>query len=385
MQPEPSEPRPDPLSTVPFLHDPDFVSRDKLFAQIEEKSSTPGSRVALVGLGGVGKTRLAIEYCYRVRQQLRNTWVFWVHASSVARCEKSLRDLADRVKIPGPKELEFMPLAVIQAASYIIHHSPRCSVSQYLKRLQKSDRRAINLLKRETHLLRDWEAKDSIILTWQISFDYIRRIRRSATNLLSLMSLYDRQGVPEFLLRSRNDGNDDYSELSEDSTNNAFEKDTDRSVESSVKTESDPDDQSDFDEEFEEDIATLKNYSFISTGEDSRLLTMHRLVQLTVHAWLEREGQLELWREHAINNLYYYLPRESKDWEICEKVSPHIRSTALRKPKSQCSQRKLSSLELEVARYGTNTIFDLLINDRSCGEWDTLHYCVRKISQKLGS
>ena len=153
-----------------------------------------------------------------------------------------------------------------------------------------------------------------------------------------------------------------------DSTNSSFERDTDRSVESNVKIESDPDDQSDFDEEFEEDIATLKNYSFISTGEDSRLLTMHRLVQLTVHAWLVREGQLELWREHSINNLYYYLLRESEDWEICEKLSPHIRLTALKMPKSLCSQRKLSSLELDVVRHGINTVFDLLINDRSCGD-----------------
>lgn len=43
-----------PLSTVPFSRDPDFVSRDTLLQQIHEKSSVPGSRIALVGLGGVG-------------------------------------------------------------------------------------------------------------------------------------------------------------------------------------------------------------------------------------------------------------------------------------------------------------------------------------------
>jgi hypothetical protein len=39
---------------VPFPHDPDFVSRDGLLDQIHEKSSIPGSRIVLVGLGGVG-------------------------------------------------------------------------------------------------------------------------------------------------------------------------------------------------------------------------------------------------------------------------------------------------------------------------------------------
>lgn len=44
---------PCPLSTVPFARDPDFVSRDGLLDQIE-KNLVPGSRIALVGLGGVG-------------------------------------------------------------------------------------------------------------------------------------------------------------------------------------------------------------------------------------------------------------------------------------------------------------------------------------------
>lgn len=45
---------PSPLSTVPFPRDPDFVSRDKLLHSIREKNSVPGSRIALIGLGGVG-------------------------------------------------------------------------------------------------------------------------------------------------------------------------------------------------------------------------------------------------------------------------------------------------------------------------------------------
>lgn len=91
-------------------------------------------------------------------------------------------------------ELEFMPLAIVQAASYIVHL--RCSVSQYLLKLQKSDREAVRLLSEEAGLLhRDWEAKNSVLLTWQISFDYIRRMRPSAIDLLSLMSFFDRQGI----------------------------------------------------------------------------------------------------------------------------------------------------------------------------------------------
>ncbi|KAJ6092788.1 hypothetical protein N7486_008077, partial [Penicillium sp. IBT 16267x] len=218
---------PAPLSTVPFRRDRDFVSRDTLLDEIHTKISVPGSRIALIGVGGVGKSQLSIEYTYRVRSQSPATWVFWVHASNATRFEQSFRDIAEQAKFSGllilnnidddgflrqpsvtgqqslevglsnssikplleflprspngsiiiisrnrevalkivdhedvieiepmnrsealkliqqklgrlaetPKiltlveELEFMPLAIMQAAGYIVHRAPRCSVS----------------------------------------------------------------------------------------------------------------------------------------------------------------------------------------------------------------------------------------------------------------
>jgi hypothetical protein len=43
-----------PVSNVPFRRDPDFVNRGTLLGQVHTKCSLPSSRVALVGLGGVG-------------------------------------------------------------------------------------------------------------------------------------------------------------------------------------------------------------------------------------------------------------------------------------------------------------------------------------------
>jgi KaiC/GvpD/RAD55 family RecA-like ATPase len=40
--------------------------------------------VAIRGLGGVGKSQLAIEYAYRVCEKEPNTWVFWIHAENRA-------------------------------------------------------------------------------------------------------------------------------------------------------------------------------------------------------------------------------------------------------------------------------------------------------------
>ena len=39
---------------IPFDRDADFVERRELFDQVLTKTAAPGSRTALVGLGGVG-------------------------------------------------------------------------------------------------------------------------------------------------------------------------------------------------------------------------------------------------------------------------------------------------------------------------------------------
>ena len=50
----PHQAPPEPFSTVPFRQDPDFVDRDGVLTQIEQRCSQPAGRAALVGLGGVG-------------------------------------------------------------------------------------------------------------------------------------------------------------------------------------------------------------------------------------------------------------------------------------------------------------------------------------------
>ena len=52
--PERPETPPDPSAFVPFSRDQDFVERGDLLDQIHRKCAVPGSRTALVGLGGVG-------------------------------------------------------------------------------------------------------------------------------------------------------------------------------------------------------------------------------------------------------------------------------------------------------------------------------------------
>lgn len=58
-------------------------------------------------------------------------------------------------------ELEFMPLAIVQAAAYISQRAPLYSVRQYLEKFRESDREKTSLLDYEAgQLRRDREAKE---------------------------------------------------------------------------------------------------------------------------------------------------------------------------------------------------------------------------------
>lgn len=98
--------------------------------------------------------------------------------------------------------LEYMPLAIVQAAAYIQQKGSRYSVQQYMEDFQRNEKRKTSLLNYEAgHLRRDPEAKNSIITTWEMSFNNIRKNWPLSADLLSLMSYFDRQGIPEEVLK----------------------------------------------------------------------------------------------------------------------------------------------------------------------------------------
>ena len=88
--------------------------------------------------------------------------------------------------------LDYMPLAITQAAAFISQRGPHTTLFKYLQDLQKSDADRARLLnKHVTDTRRDGKASNSIITTWQISFENICKENPSASQLLSLMCLFD--------------------------------------------------------------------------------------------------------------------------------------------------------------------------------------------------
>jgi tetratricopeptide (TPR) repeat protein len=216
--------------------------------------------------------------------------------------------------------LDHMPLALVQAAAYIRERAPRCSVRQYLDEYRQSDSRKTSLLNREAdHLRRDRAASNSVLITWQISFDHIRSTRQSAAGLLSLMSFFDRQGIQEALLRRQS------STASDDELN---------------------------DDEFEHDVLALRDYSFITVTRDAKTFEMHSLVQLATRMWLESEGQLDKWREQFISNLCAVLPTGAhKNWEKCQALFPHARAALAQRPNDREALREWALLLYKAAWY----------------------------------
>jgi tetratricopeptide (TPR) repeat protein len=246
------------------------------------------------------------------------------------------------------RELESIPLAITQAAAYVREQGSRCSVRKYLQDFEKNDRKKERLLGKKGGMdRRDWEAENCIIITWQISFEYIQTTRRSAAELLSLMSFFDRQGIPDTLLRHRNEQRDSAQDPKHNNKDSCASYDTEHN-------DHDEDDasQSSADEKFEDDVSILRQFSFISANQDSTTFEMHGLVQLATRKWLEAHGQIERWKHQFIRNLNAELPTgEHENWEKCQTLFPHAQSAAVQKPKEQESLEDWASVLYKAAWY----------------------------------
>jgi hypothetical protein len=94
--------------------------------------------------------------------------------------------------------LEGIPLAITHAAAYIKTRASTTTISTYLELFRESEVNQVHLLSRKEwkDIRRDHSIRQPVIATWQISFQHIQRTEPSAADLLALMSMYDKQGIP---------------------------------------------------------------------------------------------------------------------------------------------------------------------------------------------
>ncbi|GHO80047.1 hypothetical protein KSD_78180 [Ktedonobacter sp. SOSP1-85] len=92
-----------PYWNVPYQRNPFFTGRESLLSHLyeclsPERSDSVSHSCALCGLGGVGKTQVAIEYAYRHFQEY--SAVFWIHAETYESLLSSYIALADFLRLP---------------------------------------------------------------------------------------------------------------------------------------------------------------------------------------------------------------------------------------------------------------------------------------------
>ncbi|KAK1992666.1 hypothetical protein LX36DRAFT_674402 [Colletotrichum falcatum] len=95
---------PKPHFIVPFGRNENFVGRGKMLTQLLERIPPTAytdacQRTAIVGLGGIGKTQVAIEAAYRVRDAHPDCSVFWVPAVDTVMFENAYCEIGRALNI----------------------------------------------------------------------------------------------------------------------------------------------------------------------------------------------------------------------------------------------------------------------------------------------
>jgi hypothetical protein len=104
--------------------------------------------------------------------------------------------------------------------------------------------------------------------------------------------------------------------------------------------------------EFEDDLLVLRNYAFISVSKMLSGFEMHALVQLAMRKWLEAKGDLKIWRRHYFKILSNEFPTgEYENWARCQELFPHAQSAAAQKPEEQESLTDWASVLYNAAWY----------------------------------
>jgi nucleoside phosphorylase/tetratricopeptide (TPR) repeat protein len=382
--------KPEPVFMVQFGRNPRFLGREAELSRLEAMV-LGGDRVtqkaAISGLGGVGKTQIALELSYRLRHRETPYSIFWISSTSAETLEQGFVQMANRlglggrnskdirarvvrhlssesatpwiliidnaddmelwpplvikeaipvsehgftlfttrnhqlaIRLVGPnvirvaemdpplastllksvlydnskandmsalalaEHLHALPLAIIQAASYI--NENQISIDTYLSLLENTEDSMVELLSEDFG--DEWryaDIKNPITSTWLVSFNQVERLNPQASDYLSFMSSLGSASIPISLLPT---------------------------ADSKIKQQS--------------ALGLLKAYHFITEHSDyaSQIFTLHRLVRLATRNWLRAHGNLDNWVTRAGRRLGAVFPSaEQKNRALWRPYLPH--------------------------------------------------------------
>ena len=211
--------------------------------------------------------------------------------------------------------LEYLPLAITQAAAYISNGAGRMTISRYLALFRSDQIRylesAVIDIRRDANGL-DKDFSNSVLKTWYITFKYLKVHHLDAAECLCFMSLIFGQGIPlEYLLCGE--------EIDQ--------------------------------REVEEVVMPLISFQLISE-EVGGTFSIHRLVQLSVKSWLSSNDELIHQAETVVHVLYRRFPvGDHETWDTCEALVPHVDIASAYELSTLKSLENLSLLMSKLAVY----------------------------------
>jgi hypothetical protein len=108
-----------PIWNVPHLRNPNFTGRDDILDRLR-KSLTSGQPAALTqaihGLGGIGKTQVAVEYAYRHGGEYDLVW--WIRSEEPATLASDYAALATPLDLPQ-KDAKEQPLIIAAVKEWL--------------------------------------------------------------------------------------------------------------------------------------------------------------------------------------------------------------------------------------------------------------------------
>ncbi|RDW59053.1 hypothetical protein BP5796_11977 [Coleophoma crateriformis] len=206
---------------VPFSRNKNFVGRESYLNELLTEFQpryliTTCPWIALDGLGGVGKTQIALQFAYRVQEISPECSVFWVQAIDTTSFNNSYREIAQKLEIPGldddKKDVKQLVFAALQdlpspwlliidnADDYAVldNVGNRTSSSTLIEYLPRHGNGAILFTTRD-HKAATKLAEAHVIRVREMSRDESTRLLRNSLQSQHHSLLEDTAGVTELL------------------------------------------------------------------------------------------------------------------------------------------------------------------------------------------
>lgn len=165
----------------------------------------------------------------------------------------------EKILLPLLKNLEYLPLAITQAIAFILENG--ISMADYLRLLTSGEEESIKLLSDELHDERRYsDVPHSVIKSFNLSFDLLKKREPRSAELLSQMCYLDRQKIScSCFSRGKKPGVD-----------------------------------------FIKDLGSLRSFRLLTADKSQESFEMHRLVQLSTKAWLHAHKETDRYIAEAL-------------------------------------------------------------------------------------